>query len=87
METVVITPRKVDNRYFFDMPDFVTNNSFDIQMIIHVFPKQELGFVQKDTEIELDEDRNIAQYKKMRQFAGMFKNADLKLNKEEWYLQ
>jgi hypothetical protein len=73
MQTITITPRLENGRFYFDIPDDMKDSKITIQLIVK---KENVGSLKKEDRLEM-----------VRAFAGIAKDSRYKPNAEEWYKQ
>ena len=65
METLVITPKEVNNQYIIDIPDFLRDNKYDLKIVVHYFPKNEN---RTDESLPITKDNEIDKKLKYKHF-------------------
>ncbi len=75
METLVITPKEVNNQYIIDIPDFLRDNKYDLKVVVHYSPRKKKTNRKKSDEL--------------KQMAGIFANSEYNYETTdiEWYEQ
>jgi hypothetical protein len=73
MQTITITPRLENGRFYFELPDDLKDSEITIQLI-----------VKKDKPDSLKKEKML---EKVRAFAGIAKDSRYEPNAEEWYQQ
>jgi len=73
MQTITITPRLENGRFYFELPDDLKDSEITIQLIVK----------KANSETLKNEDR----LEKVRAFAGIAKDSRYEPNAEEWYQQ
>jgi hypothetical protein len=73
MQTITITPRLENGRFYFDLPDDLKDSEITIQLIVK---KDKTESLKKEDKLE-----------KIRAFAGIAKESRYEPDAEEWYKQ
>ncbi len=73
MQTITITPRLENGRFYFELPDDLKDSEITIQLIVK---KDKTKLLKKEDKLE-----------KIRPFAGIAKESWYEPDAEEWYKQ
>ncbi len=73
MQTITITPRLENGRFYFELPDDLKDSEITIQLIVK---KDNTNLLKKEERLE-----------KIRAFAGIAKESRYEPDAEEWYKQ